>query len=37
MGLPISGLIAEIFLQIYEQKLIQDTLDSKKLSFTIDM
>jgi hypothetical protein len=37
MGSPISGSIAEIFLQIYEQQLIKDTLDSKKLTFTIDM
>jgi hypothetical protein len=33
MGSPISGLMAEIFLQNYEQKLMKDTLDSKKIIF----
>jgi hypothetical protein len=33
MGSPISGLIAEIFLQNYEQQLMKDILDSNKIIF----
>jgi hypothetical protein len=33
MWSPISGLIAEIFLQNYEQQLMKDTLDSNKIIF----
>jgi formyltetrahydrofolate hydrolase len=33
MGSPISGLIAEIFLQHYEQDLIKNSLDSRIITF----
>ena len=33
MGSPISGLVAEIFLQHYEEKLLKSILDTKKIIF----
>ena len=33
MGSPISGLMAEIFLQHYEEQLIKGTIDSTKIIF----
>jgi retron-type reverse transcriptase len=33
MGSPISGLIAEIFLQYYEQLLVKNILDDNKILF----
>jgi hypothetical protein len=33
MGYPISGLIAEIFLQYYEQHIVKDSLDSNNITF----
>jgi hypothetical protein len=35
MGSPISGLMAEIFLQNYEQHVIKNALDSNKITFYI--
>jgi hypothetical protein len=37
MGSPISGLMAEIFLQNYEQHITKNALDSNKINSIIDM